>query len=436
VNSIFEIFLKLSGYDINVASERLRQIQLLLPNEFRKWQNDQKWTIAKHHYDNNQFYNKKVGKHFPDKWEDLPVMGKSDYQDDIEKLLAKGYSKKNTYISNTSGSSGHPFYFAKNKEAHAMDWALIKNRYSWHGLSLSSKQARFYGIPLGKWIYKKEKVKDKIMNRVRFSVFDLSDEMLERYLSVFRKKRFVFIYGYTNSLILFARFLLKRDVVLKDVCPTLKNCVTTSEVLTSEDRKILNEAFGVKIINEYGASEVGLLAFESLKNDWLVSEEILFLEIKNNKFDSDLAEGNIVVTDLDNRAMPFIRYNVGDIGVVSNNYAIDKKYRRLEKLLGRENDTIILPSGKISPGFTFYYVSRSILESSGVLKEFIIRQVSLDTFIFDIVSDRELLTDEVKNIEEKMAAYLEPGLKLQINRVPMIERPQSGKIKHFYSELS
>ena len=434
---MFETYLRLVGYDIGFASLKLKQIHILSPEEFYNWQEEQKWKIAWHHYENNPFYRKKVGKHFPNHWGDLPIMEKLDYQYDLEKLLSKGYTKKNTYVSNTSGSSGHPFFFAKNKEAHAMDWALIKDRYSWHELSLAFKQARFFGIPLEKKAYRKEKLKDMIMNRIRFSVFDLSDERLEEYLLVFRKQRFVYIYGYTNSLVLFSRFLLRKNIILKDACPTLKCCVATSEVLTYQDRVILKQAFGVKVINEYGASEVGLIAFESPDKEWLLCEETLFHEVINEDgLRTESKEGNIVVTDLDNKAMPFIRYNIGDLGVISDNNAPDCKHRKLEQLIGRVNDTIVLPSGKVSPGLTFYYISRSILESSGVMKEFVIRQTSLDTFIIDMVSDRELREDEVGEVKEKMDTYLEPGLTLKINRVQKIKRPPSGKIKHFYSEIS
>ena len=95
---------------------------------------------------------------------------------------------QNVYISNTSGSSGHPFYFAKNKEAHSMDWAIIKDRYNWHNLELNSKQARFYGIPLETLTYSKEKMKDYLMNRIRFSIYDLSDEVLWKYLGKFKNE--------------------------------------------------------------------------------------------------------------------------------------------------------------------------------------------------------------------------------------------------------
>jgi hypothetical protein len=107
----------------------------------------------------------------------------------------------------------------------------------------------------------------------------------------------------------------------------------------------------------------------------------------------------------------------------------------LRGLEGRTNDTIRLPSGRTAAGLTFYYVSRSILEQAGVLREFVIRQTALDEFCFDVVSDAPLKEEEVRSIEEKMALYLEPGLKLRVQRLPAIERPPSGKRKHFFSEL-
>jgi len=436
--SLFEISMKMAGFNICQATQELHWIQSLDPEKFCMWQENKKWEIAKYHYSNNPFYRKKIGKCFPENWEDLPVMEKSDYQDDLRELLSDGYTKKNTYIANTSGSSGHPFFFAKNKDAHAMTWALVQNRYGWHRINLHSKQARFYGIPLETTSNRQEKIKDLILNRDRFPVFDLSDEVLRSYLSKFMKFKFEYIYGYTNSLVLFARYLIRNNISLKDKCPSLRLCITTSEVLTDEDRDILSKAFGVSVVNEYGVSEVGaIIAFESRESNWLLNRETIFLEIvdSNHSLLSDGKVGDIIVTDLNNKAMPFIRYKVGDLGIIKKGIVVDS-YKILDSIQGRTNDNIRLPSGKISPGLTFYYISRSILESSGVLKEFIIRQVELDTFIFDVVSDKPLNNWEVKDIEDKMSTYLEPGLKLRINRVAKINRPPSGKIKHFYSELS
>lgn len=436
--SYFETYLKLSGYDISHATQKLNLIQSLSPEEFRKCQDNKKWDIASYHYENNPFYRKKVGNNFPSKWDDLPIMEKSDFQNDLEKLFSKGYNRKNTYFANTSGSSGQPLYFAKDKEAHAMDWALIKDRYSWHGLKLNSKQARFYGIPHEKWSYRKEKVKDLLMNRIRFSVFDLSDNILQEYLIKFKHIKFQFIYGYTNSIVMFARYLIRKKIVLNNICQTLKCCITTSEVLTIEDRELLLRAFGVKVVNEYGVSEAGQMAIENNQGDWLLADEISNIELIEDESGkiNGTDYGRIVITDLDNKAMPFIRYNIGDLGIISKELSENGKNRKLEKLLGRENDNIYLPSGKVSPGFTLYYVSRSILESTGVLKEYIIRQTKLDEFIFEVVTNEPLTEYQENDIKKKVEIYLEPGLNLVINRVEKIVRPPSGKIKHFHSEIS
>jgi phenylacetate-CoA ligase len=90
--------------------------------------------------------------------------------------LSKGYSASNSYINKTSGSSGTPFIFAKDKYCHALTWASNKYRFGWYGIDFnSSYQARFYGIPMDFIGNKKERFKDFLSHRYRFSIFDLSD---------------------------------------------------------------------------------------------------------------------------------------------------------------------------------------------------------------------------------------------------------------------
>ena len=434
--SLSMLAFQIQGFNISSARSRLKLIQSLSPDDFRDWQKKQKWKIAKYHYLNTDFYRKKIGRNFPDKWEDLPILNKRNYQQGLENVLSNEYKNKKIYISNTSGSSGHPFYFAKNKSAHALDWALIENRYNWHGINLNSKQARFYGMPLEGLNYYKERLKDKIMNRIRFPIFDLSDKNLKRSINTIIKSNVEIVYGYADSLVLVSKYLLKNGLLLKEQCRSLKYCISTAELLTDQKREIVTKGFGVPVINEYGSSETGLIAFENANKELLLSEETLYYEIIGNlNIKSHDSSGNIILTDLDNKAMPFIRYNIGDIGSIRDKNTLNDKYKILDNLLGRENDMILLPSGKKSPGLTFYYISRSILESSGSLKEFIIRQTSKNTFIFDIVSDNDLSNKEIEKIKDKMDTYLEPGLKIIINRVELIKRSKSGKIKHFFSEV-
>ena len=75
-------------------------------------------------------------------------------------------------------------------------------------------------------------------------------------------------------------------------------------------------------------------------------------------------------------------------------------------------------------------------ETKKTLKEFIIKQTALNEFIFEVVSDAELSDDILDDIKKKAELYLESGLNIKIIRKDIIERPASGKIKHFYSLLN
>ena len=432
--SFLELSLKLKGFPLAKAENELKRIQSLTETEFRKWHLKKRWEIVKYHYGNNDFYKSKIGNKLPENWEDIPVIVKGDYQNSDKNLISDSVQKKDLYTGYTSGSSGHPFSYAKDKFAHAMTWALIKNRYNDFGLTLNSRQARFYGIPFERIDYMKEKFKDFLSNRLRFPVFDLSDDMLEIFLKRFESSEFDYIYGYTNSIVLFARFIIRKKIVLKEVCPSLKVCICTSENCTEEDKKVITEAFGVPAVNEYGTSEVDLIAFEDFSGKWKLSEENIYIEILDNegKRLTKGGEGRIILTALHNKAMPFIRYEIGDKAIIEPSE--DKIV--IKQLLGGVNDIIILPSGKKSSGVTFYFITRDVLESSGILREFIIRQISKDKFVFDVVSDSNITDEDKMIIQKKMDLYLEHGLSFEINRVDKIERTKAGKMKHFHSQLN
>ena len=179
-----------------------------------------------------------------------------------------------------------------------------------------------------------------------------------------------------------------------------------------------------------------ILAFEDEDGDFVLNEETLYIEIldDNNQPVEDGVEGKVVVTSLYNKAMPFIRYELGDRAILSKKIKNGK--RVLEKVVGRTNDIIKLPSGKISPGLTFYYISKKLLESGGQITEFIIIQKSLNLFLFKYVSDRFLSELEKTEIRKAMDLYLEIGLICEFEKCEFIERTKAGKLKHFFSELN
>ncbi|MEP3837369.1 MAG: phenylacetate--CoA ligase family protein [Algibacter sp.] len=435
--NVFDFSLQLNGFPIKEATAVLKSIQDINEKDFATHIEAKKQDIVRFHLKNNPFYKSLIKDTDTSDWNNIPVLTKKDLQKPLEKRLTKHYTKYDIYVNKTSGSSGTPFVFAKDKFSHALTWAIIQNRFGWYNLDFNtSKQARFYGIPLDKIGYYKERFKDKLSRRFRFSVFDLSESAFEKHLKKFKTTSFEYLNGYTSSIVQFAKFLQHKNLVLKTICPTLKACVVTSEMLFEDDKKLMETQFGVPIINEYGASELDLIAFKNPNGNWQVNSESLFVEILDDK-GAVLPygeEGRIVITSLYNKAHPFIRYDIGDVGTLSKKSTI--KTPILEKLIGRTNDIAVLGSGKKAAGLTFYYITKSIIEDDGKVKEFIIEQHKLDTFKIIYVSTETLSEEKKKIITTEMENYLEKGLQILFERQDKLIRSKSGKLKQFTSYLN
>ena len=420
----FKLVLTLQGYNLKDAHKELAMINTMDRPTFVEWQKNKCNEIVAYHFKHNKFFREHLGGTIPQRWEDIPALTKSAYQKPLNQLVSDEYQMKDLYVSNTSGSTGNPFFFAKDKFAHALTWAIIHKNYEIFGIKNTDLQARFYGIPLsGKSKYI-EKTKDFLMNRVRFPVFDLSNENLEVYLERFRHKKFVYLYGYTNSVRHFADFINRKSLVLKDICPSLKCVIVTSEMCTPGDQNLISKAIGVPVYIEYGASETGIIAFSGkTQNDLKICDESLFLETNEND--------EILITNFYNKAFPIIRYKVGDMGKIETN----SEGAFIKSLMGRSDDLVRLPNGKSAAGLTFYYCSRAILEKTTAIKEIYITQKTLSRFVISYVSDNDLSEKDKNVIQTNIDKMLQPGLDLVFEKADTIRRKKNGKFQLFTSEL-
>lgn len=426
--NITDFSLKLSGFQLKKAKTLVKQIQSLDTIAHKDFIDGKKKEIVSFHLNNNYFY-KDLVKSSYFHWEELPVLTKQDLQRPLKERLSTGYTLNNCYVNKTSGSSGHPFYFAKDKFSHAMTWSVFDEWYNWYDV-YSKKQARFYGIPAEKKSRTKERLKDTFSNRFRFDVFDLSEEAFNSWLRVFKKKSFVFITGYTSVLISFAQYLKSKKIVLKDICPTLIVCFPTSEMCSKEEKQLISETFGIPVAREYGAAEFGLIALEK-EHNWILNDINLYVEVldeENNVLPYG-EEGRIVITDLFNKAHPLIRYDIGDIGII-NEFG---RMPVLEKIVGRKEDYVVLPNGRKSPGLALYYVTKSVMEDSGNIKEVKVIQTKIDQLEIHYVSNVNLDNNQKNDIQQAVANYLASNIDLKFNRKDSLERTASGKLKQFTS---
>ena len=424
----FFSLLKLKGFPVKEAKKILSSIPS--GEDLLTWQEKKRWEIFKYHLHNNPHYSSLLNK-TPDKWEDIPIINK-----DI--LRIKSNKNKYDYIQklytrNTSGSTGKPFTYSLDYLSHTLTWLLIENRYGSIGISLNDKQARMFGTPISRKERTIEMLKDKLANRFRFNVLDLSDKALNEWVKTFRKNNFRYVYGYSFPIISFANYLNSIGITLKDICPTLKSVIVTAEMCPPEDESLIEEAFGVPVANEYGASEIGIIGFGNAGN-WKVSDELLYVEIvdDNNNPVPDGEVGRVICTPLFNKGTPFIRYEVGDMASITTT----EQGRIITNLVGRQEELAVLPSGRKAPGDTvFYYVFKEFSNHFNDIQEYRAIQKASDTFEIQMITDTVPGENEINHLKKTIENYLEKGLNIDINIVNKIERTRLGKFRRFISEV-
>ena len=111
----FDFTLKLKKFPLTEAKQQLKEIQEISNDDYTAYLTKQKQEILNHHQTHNNFYKALLQGKKITNWEDLPILTKKDLQQPLEERLSDGYSITEVYVNKTSGSSGHPFSFAKDK---------------------------------------------------------------------------------------------------------------------------------------------------------------------------------------------------------------------------------------------------------------------------------------------------------------------------------
>lgn len=424
--SLLELIYQVRYYSISEQLSEVERLKSLSDQELREWQKKRSLEIAKHHYENSAVYKRLVGSKFPADWDSLPYTDKSCFQGAFDSSLSISHKGQKLYIGKTSGSTGSPFKFAKDYKTQARVWAYKKYFFNLHGVSLHSFEARFYRMPVDFKPRIIEKLKDFLLRRKRFPVNKMSDDIFKSWLSQFSKTPFEYVYGYSSSIALFSKYLIENNIVIKELCPTLKVVIVTSETCLPEDKNIIEQAFGVSAVNEYGTADVGLIGYECDHGNIHLAEENVLVEFNQNQ--------ELVITDLFNSVFPFIRFKLGDMATLGEgNCTCGIHGRFINNLKGRVNDFILLENGKQISGYSYFQYLRPILEKINGLREYKIRQVAFDQIIVDIVHTGSKVDSSIRQqLYVSNAKFFENySINLTLNSVDRMHRTKSGKLKHF-----
>jgi len=272
--------------------------------------------------------------------------------------------------------------------------------------------------------------RDLLMNRRVLSAYDMSESSMAHYWRILKTFRPRYILGYASSLFIFARFLKSKDIDGRQLA--LRVVISTSEMLYPEQRKLIEEVFGCRVLNEYGATEVGIIAYECPEGNLHLMDETLFVEVYKPEGATDHDLGEVVVTQLYNLGASLIRYRLGDVAQsISVGCACGVGLRLLNGLSGRAHDLIVTPDGRYVHGEFFTH----LFDQMRHVKKFQVVQEGLNQLSVLIVPDQPgAFIDEVF-LRRHIQAKFGDNVSVEIRYVDEIPQERSGKYRWIVSRL-
>ena len=363
----------------------------------------------------------------------IPILTKDLIRQNFDNLVCGPY-RSTLWRKSTGGSTGQPLHFGYTKESYEWRVAMSKRGYSWAGASPGTKQAYIWGVQLGDVSYR-QKIKEQIHHFIDrqkfFNCFKFYEAGMKACLTSLNKWQPQTLIGYTNPLYEFALFV--ESVGGLNFTPQSVLCA--AERVHSFQRKVLERVFGCPVFNTYGSREFMLIASECEKHEGLhVSMENLIVEVvDDDDMPVDPGEvGRILVTDLHNYGMPFIRYEIGDLARVSDRQcSCGRGLMLLDDIVGRSLDIIHTPEGKTVPGEFFPHLMKDFPE----IYRFQIIQQEIDSLDVKYVKKEGAAQELPRKLNDEIRAVVGPSMKINYLALDEIPLTPSGKHRVTVSNL-
>jgi phenylacetate-CoA ligase len=421
----------------NISSELSRTKSR---NELLSKQEEMLTKMVRYAYENIKYYHNIFGKYnlkpqdiktAKDMYK-LPVLTKEDIKKHWEDFKPTGLKKTHYKVFPTGGTTGIPLFYRVSKEDRFLSLALLYRGWGLAGYEFGDPVVFIGGAsisvdtstPIFKFLH------ERATNIRKLSSFDMSDQKLSQYIKIINTFKPKFIRGYPSAIYYLSQWVHKNNSYVNPI----RGIFTTSEKLFPNMRSSIEEVFNCRVFDGYGLNDGGLSAYECREHRGMhVDTERSLLEICDER-DSPMVnkEGRILATNLMNKAMPLIRYDTGDLGILSNRICTcGNNHPMLENIIGRSVDILTTPEGKKVHGwfflYTFWKYNKGIRQYQVVQRDTkhinikIVKENGFDPAILDII--------------RKTAASISKGWHLDFHFVDRIEPTKSGKRKFIISEI-
>lgn len=387
--------------------------------------------IIKYVYDNIPFYRKyyDINNFHPTElidesnWENVPIIDKQHIRENKNEMILPGISSKHLIPVKTGGSTGEPLLLYRDKRfpEEVIKWRML-NRWNAHP---GSDIGMLWRIP-GHTARPLHIIKNKAIwwptKRFKFDVSDLSQDKLHYIYSKIKFHKPKIIWGYVGAIEQLALFMKDSNLFFNYVPLVWVTAAPVSEI----QRALFAQIFKTDVLNQYACSEVHWVASNIPGTQIMtVEDDYRHVDIVDDK-DSILGyneEGDLILTDLENKAFPLIKYRVGDRTKRIKPLDSSMPFSCISPVKGRVTDSIKTPDGITLSG---EYLTTVFDDHIDVVRQFqIIQKKNYSILIKTVVN-----TDQPKNVIDKILMQVRKDLLDKINNELSIEVVVVDKIKH------
>jgi phenylacetate-CoA ligase len=347
------------------------------------------------------------------------MVSKDDIRREPEAFIAVGYDKSDLILGETSGTTGSPLSVYADAKAYQTEMAFRWRHRAWAGLALGARGAYVSGHPVVPPTQRRAPFwrVDHAERRLLMSSYHLRAETIPAYLKAIETFRPDFLHGYPSSLA-----LLAAGVTESGIAPRVRAIISASETLLPFQREVIERAFGTKVYNWYGQTEMTCNIVECREGRLHLRTDYGYLEVDD--------EGVMIGTGLNNRAMPLVRYRTSDrVQLKTGVCGCGCAFPLVARLEGRTEDYIVTRDG--------FLVGRldHIFKGAHGVREAQVVQTEPGRVVLRVARGPGFDQNTVSAIRREAVQRLGPTTHVVFDFVDRIERGPGGKFRFIVSQI-